>query len=715
MGTLAELEIIVAANTTAIEDNDSDILDLKDDANELEIADGSHVDRLQAIENILATWGDYSAFDDTELRGLISTSYANSLTYIDTQVGSITLGVETTIDTWWTTESESYKSAILVITDSDIELAVTNMTALLDGEVTTLTSSLSVTAAAIRSEVASEVTTLEGTITTNESSITQRANGIEIDVSSNYDDIVTNNGSISAYADAISAYVSTLNDVSGDLDTAELTITAHGITLAVQETNIDNLGYSLGSIVEQTATKWGAHVYQADGSTTIMGGITLQLYPYWTQYRGYTSGDIFIYEYLGTEYYYTCILTYEQSETITPTNATYWTQGTEVGDNGNTSVIVDADYFAIRTDSSSKEPFSVSGEVVTLQNVVVTGSLVVGMSYDDLSDTPDRTTNIFHGSSTPVGYETGDYWFYTPTDKWYVYDGTWVIVEDGDISTALSDASDALDEADEKAHIYFATSAPSGLGTDDTGDLWFDTDDDNRCSYWDGNSWEPSPTDYSHLADASLNKPEDNATNNTAWEHSSNSSKIDGGEIYAGSLVSVGDPDNEHVKIESSEVRFKDGSTTLAWYDEDGYHSDEQASFLLYLGSDVTNVTGDGTFYTIVWDEEVRDQGSDCSSTTFTAPCDGDYLLTFTAKVGAINAGYACYGYIITSNRTYVSDLYLFATEPTTWKICALTVIADMDEGDTAYCCVYNLGGTLGVDIYGYAGPRAFFSGYHLG
>ena len=59
-----------------------------------------------------------------------------------------------------------------------------------------------------------------------------------------------------------------------------------------------------------------------------------------------------------------------------------------------------------------------------------------------------------------------------------------------DVGVANSAAAAALAVADGKINSYYQTSAPVGLTTVDTGDLWVDTDDNNTLYRWDGDSWE---------------------------------------------------------------------------------------------------------------------------------------------------------------------------------------------------------------------------------
>lgn len=124
-------------------------------------------------------------------------------------------------------------------------------------------------------------------------------------------------------------------------------------------------------------------------------------------------------------------------------------------------------------------------------------------------------------------------------------------------------------------------------------------------------------------------------------------------------------------------------------------------AFLTTLSGALLNKTGDGTSYTIVFDSEVFDQGSDLSGATFTAPVTGRYFLSVATSVSGIT-GLMTSGLwrIATSNRTYV---YLAITHLGTAgggvDAASGVCLADMDAADTATSVVQISGGALVVDI----------------
>lgn len=134
-----------------------------------------------------------------------------------------------------------------------------------------------------------------------------------------------------------------------------------------------------------------------------------------------------------------------------------------------------------------------------------------------------------------------------------------------------------------------------------------------------------------------------------------------------------------------------------------------QPSFLVTNSAAATDVTGDGTAYTTGWDTEVFDQGSDFASNTFTAPRTGRYLLTATILPQNFLAAHNDRNFkITTSNRVYnMNRNYALAETNNTMTV---TVLADMDAGDTAVVTITISGSTKTIDIIGNA-TLNFFSG----
>ena len=127
--------------------------------------------------------------------------------------------------------------------------------------------------------------------------------------------------------------------------------------------------------------------------------------------------------------------------------------------------------------------------------------------------TADSKIKTFYQASAPTATGVGDIWFDTDDGfKQYFWNGTaWTSVQDTSIAAAQSAATAAQaaataaqTTADGKNRIYRQTSAPTG--TLAVGDLWFDTDDDNRIYRWDGSSWVANNLGNNAIASLSANK-----------------------------------------------------------------------------------------------------------------------------------------------------------------------------------------------------------------
>ena len=131
-------------------------------------------------------------------------------------------------------------------------------------------------------------------------------------------------------------------------------------------------------------------------------------------------------------------------------------------------------------------------------------------------------------------------------------------------------------------------------------------------------------------------------------------------------------------------------------------------AFLAYNSSTDSNVTGDGTVYTVDFDTEVFDQHGDFASDTFTAPIGGKYLLSTSVYYLGMTDATSLYIALTTSNRTYYHQLAIGNAANNSMP---LTVVADMDAGDTAYVTITGTAGTKNIDVYGAAAAQTFISG----
>ena len=131
-----------------------------------------------------------------------------------------------------------------------------------------------------------------------------------------------------------------------------------------------------------------------------------------------------------------------------------------------------------------------------------------------------------------------------------------------------------------------------------------------------------------------------------------------------------------------------------------------QPCFHAYLDTTASNVTGNGTTYSIIFNNELIDQGSDFNTGTgtFTCPVDGNYNFGSGVNARACAAGMTlgeCD--IVTSDNTFTNTKtpakeFIAANGDVMFQASTKT---PMDAADTAYMDITITGGALVVDIVG--------------
>ncbi len=140
--------------------------------------------------------------------------------------------------------------------------------------------------------------------------------------------------------------------------------------------------------------------------------------------------------------------------------------------------------------------------------------------------------------------------------------------------------------------------------------------------------------------------------------------------------------------------------------------------FLASVNSSILNVTGDGTQYTVIFESEKFDQGSDYNITTgvFTAPVTGRYALQVNLEMFGIVVGMTQGNLVLrTSNREYrftFNNPGVVIT-PGTDFIFNGSATCDMDASDTALVVIEISNDALVADVRGGGATDAltFFSG----
>lgn len=139
-------------------------------------------------------------------------------------------------------------------------------------------------------------------------------------------------------------------------------------------------------------------------------------------------------------------------------------------------------------------------------------------------------------------------------------------------------------------------------------------------------------------------------------------------------------------------------------------------AFSAIVNSNVLDVTGDATAYSIIFGTELYDRGANYDPTTgaFTAPVTGLYQFNISVQLGGVLSAHTdFYCSLVTSGRTFAlnnGDLSPGAVGTGQVGMCR-SLLATMTAGDTAYVQIQVNGSTKVVDVI--AGTNATnFSGF---
>ena len=137
--------------------------------------------------------------------------------------------------------------------------------------------------------------------------------------------------------------------------------------------------------------------------------------------------------------------------------------------------------------------------------------------------TADGALVSFFQDDEPAGVVSseGDIWFDTNDDnKIYVYSGSnWEVGRDSGIAKAIASSATAQSTADGKIVTFYQDAQPTADGT---GDLWVDTNDANKLWRWNGSSWEDARSDDQHPGDYTTDQNHSVLNNIGASDHHDN-------------------------------------------------------------------------------------------------------------------------------------------------------------------------------------------------
>jgi hypothetical protein len=137
------------------------------------------------------------------------------------------------------------------------------------------------------------------------------------------------------------------------------------------------------------------------------------------------------------------------------------------------------------------------------------------------------------------------------------------------------------------------------------------------------------------------------------------------------------------------------------------------AAFAAYNSGTQSSVTGDATVYTVQFDSEIFDQGSNFASNTFTAPVTGKYFLSMTTSYSNLGVAHTTSNTIIVTTGNSFTTFVVngFAISVSGAFILNGSILVTMTAGDTATVTAMTSGGTKTVNLLGGVGG-CLFSGY---
>jgi len=140
-----------------------------------------------------------------------------------------------------------------------------------------------------------------------------------------------------------------------------------------------------------------------------------------------------------------------------------------------------------------------------------------------------------------------------------------------------------------------------------------------------------------------------------------------------------------------------------------------QPMFFATLSAQLDNVTGDATTYTVIYNTETYDIGSNYNTTTgvFTAPTTGKYIIGCTIGIVSPASGHTSGQITVVSDGPNSPSLNInpynnyAATNIAGYNVC---YVLELDAADTVKTTLDIAGGAKTIDIYHGGGGSNFFA-----
>ena len=142
-----------------------------------------------------------------------------------------------------------------------------------------------------------------------------------------------------------------------------------------------------------------------------------------------------------------------------------------------------------------------------------------------------------------------------------------------------------------------------------------------------------------------------------------------------------------------------------------------QPAFLAYPSANITNVTGDGTAYTVIWNTTSFDLDSNFNTTTgtFTAPIAGKYQFNLVINVSGMSAGTTSFvaAIVASGGITYRLPTNVFTAGINSQDTCTGSVLINLAASETVTTTVTVGGGTKTANVVG--NPASTYSSHWSG
>lgn len=149
----------------------------------------------------------------------------------------------------------------------------------------------------------------------------------------------------------------------------------------------------------------------------------------------------------------------------------------------------------------------------------------------------------------------------------------------------------------------------------------------------------------------------------------------------------------------------------------------KKPAFFAYLAADITNVTGNGTKYTVIFDTEEYDIGSNFNTSTgvFTAPVTGKYMFAYAVTIIDSSGATRIDTFLETTSQSYRCNFQgianVLSSNAYQGPSCAVGPV-QMTASDTAVVKVTVTGigaDTADIDGNNVSDRVTWFSGYLVG